>query len=254
MSASLDEVRHIKETAVHTHWCSFQQTTKWICIIVASISRIDWVRHHLLHRESHQAVIMEDLQSAPWLAEELGHWWTDRWHHTVFRNICLQNIQCAHNRLYRCSTALVVLQDRGNQKQWPQQAMRSVFTWREPIINRWYGEIPTAPHLSSLRPQKWDGDLWIQNCSTYWWHWVRYQTVASRWSHVHVVNSARLVAANARSQDCDPHQCVHASIRRLAWIGIHEDWLRCLKAVHAGVPTPGKSPKLRFGSHFVYAN
>ena len=39
--------------------------------------------------------------------------------------------------------------------------------------------------------------------------------VASRWSHVHVVNSARLVAANARSQDCDAHQCVHASIRRM---------------------------------------
>ena len=147
---------------------------------------------------------------------------------------------------------------QGNQKQWPQQVMRSVFTWRESIINRWCGEMPTAPHLSSLRPQKLDGDLWIQNCSPYWWHWVRYQTVASRWSHVHVVNSARLVAANARSQDCNAHQCVHASIRRmirrLAWIGIHEDWLRCLKAVHARVPTPGKSPKLRFGSHFVYVN
>ena len=63
-----------EETAVHTHWCSFQQPTKWICIIVASISRIDWVRHHLLHRESHQAIIMEDLQRAPWLAEELRHW------------------------------------------------------------------------------------------------------------------------------------------------------------------------------------
>ena len=77
-------------------------------------------------------------------------------------------------------------------------------------------------------------------------------------AYVHVVNSARLVAANARSQECDAHQCVHASIRRmisrLAWIGNHEDWLRCMKAVHAGVPTPGKSPKLRFGSHFVYAN
>ena len=43
---------------------------------------------------------------------------------------------------------------------------------------------------------------------------IRYQTVASRWSHVHAVNSARLVAANARSQDCDAHQFVHASIRR----------------------------------------
>ena len=24
-----------------------------------------------------------------------------------------------------------------------------------------------CPHLSSMRPQKWDGDLWIQNCSSY---------------------------------------------------------------------------------------
>ena len=72
MSASLDEVRHIKETAVHTHWCSFQQTTKWICIIVASISRIDWVRHHLLHRESHQAVIMEIFKEHHGLLKNLG--------------------------------------------------------------------------------------------------------------------------------------------------------------------------------------
>ena len=123
MSASLDEVRHITETAVHTHWCSFQQPTKWICIIVASISRINWVRHHLLqHRESHQAIIMEDLQRAPWLAEELMHWWTDRWHHTVFRNICLHNIQCAQNRLYRCSTVLVVLQERETRSNGPNKA------------------------------------------------------------------------------------------------------------------------------------
>ena len=33
--------------------------------------------------------------------------------------ICLQNIQCAQNRLYRCSTALVVLQDRETRSNGP---------------------------------------------------------------------------------------------------------------------------------------
>ena len=133
---------------------------------------------------------------------------------------------------------------QGNQKQWPNKWCAPFSLEESPLSIDDTGEMTTALHLSSLRPQKWDGDVWIQNCSPYWWHWVRYQTVASRWSHVHVVNSARLVVANARSQDCHAHQCVHASIRRvirrLAWIGIHEDWLRYLKAVHAGVPTPGK--------------
>ena len=39
----------------------------------------------------------------------------------VFRNICLQNIQCAQNRLYRCSTALVVLQDRETRSNGPNK-------------------------------------------------------------------------------------------------------------------------------------
>ena len=34
-------------------------------------------------------------------------------------------------------------------------------------------------------------------------------------AYVHVVNSARLVAANARSQDRDAHTCVHTSIRQM---------------------------------------
>ena len=148
---------------------------------------------------------------------------------------------------------------QGNQfKQRPQQVMGSVFTWREYTIKRWYGDMPTAPHLSSLRPQKLDGDLGNQDCSPYWWNWVPYQAVASRWSHVRVANNAILVAAHDRNQDCDAHQSVHASIRliirRPAWIGIHEDWLWWLKAVHTGGPIPSKSPKLWFGSHFVYAN
>ena len=40
-----------------------------------------------------------------------GHWRTHRGNHKVFRNNCLQNIPSAQNRLYRCSTGLIVHQD-----------------------------------------------------------------------------------------------------------------------------------------------
>ena len=83
------------------------------------LSRIDWVRHHLLNRESQQAVIMQDLQRAPWLAEERGHWLTHRGNNNVFRNMCMQNIQCAQNRLYRSRTALIVLQDGETRSNGP---------------------------------------------------------------------------------------------------------------------------------------
>ena len=221
MSVYLDEIRHIKEMAVYTHWCSFQQTTKKLCSI---ISRIDWVRHHLLHRESNQAVIMEDLQRSTMVCWRIWHWWTHGGNHTVFRKKILQNIQCSQNRICRCSTALNCSPRRGNQKQWPWQVMCSVFTLREYTIKRRYGEMTTAIHVSSMRPQKWDEDLGNQDCSLYWCHWATYQTVASRWSPVRVVNNTRFVAANARNQDSDAHsmwECQHQTGYHVACTNRH---------------------------------
>ena len=179
---------------------------------------------------------MEDLQRAPWLAEELGHWWTDRWHHTVFRNICLQTIQCAQNRLYRCSTALVVLQDWEIRSYGPNKWCAPFSLEESPLSIDDMAKCPLpTPELPAPSEMGWilvdsERQLVLMTLSPI-------QRVASRWSHVHVVNSTRLVAANARSQDCDAPQCVHASIRRmkrrLAWIGIREDWLRCVIDVKA---------------------
>ena len=156
--------KHIKETAVHTHWCGFQQTTNWICIIFASISRIDTTSYIANHTKRSLWKIFKE-------------------HHGLLKNLGIGELTddaIQSSETFVCRIFSVHRTDaidaartccsprQGNQKQWPQQVMRSVFTWRESIVNRWYGEMPTAPRLSSLRPQKWDGDLWIQNCIPYW--------------------------------------------------------------------------------------
>ena len=51
------------------------------------------------------------------------------------------------DRLYWCSTALIVLQDREPEAIAPISDGLRVHLTR---FERWYGEIPTAPHLSSL--------------------------------------------------------------------------------------------------------
>ena len=70
------------------------------------------------------------------------------------------------------------------------------------------------------------------------------------------VTERAMTCAHKWEKLCEGHErrSIRLMIRRLAWIGIHEDWLWWLKAVHAGGPIPSLSPKLWFGSPFVYAN
>ena len=121
--------------------------------------------------------------------------------------MCLQNMQCAQNRLYRCS---LLFAKRGNQKQWPRQVKCSLFTSREYIIKRLYGEMPTTPHLSSVNGLETCGITTAARTDAIVSHT---RQLPPKWSPVRVLNNARLGAANARNHDSDAHQCMHASIR-----------------------------------------
>ncbi len=164
------------------------------------------VLYCIVHRESHQAKrsSWKIFKKAQWFAEELGHWWTDRWHHTVFRNICLQNIQCAQNRLYHGTCCSPKRETRSNGP------------------NKWW-----APFSLEESPLPIDD---MAKCQ-----------LPATWAPCALRNGMETCGFRTAARS-DAHQCVHACnrrmIRRLAWIGIHEDWLRCLRAVHAGVPTP----------------
>ena len=123
-----------------------------------------------------------------------------RGNHKVFTFVCrIYNVYITDSI---DAARLTVLQDRETRSNGTNKWCAPFsLSRREYTIKRWFGEMPTAPHLSSLRPRR---------CSLYWWqNWYPYQTVASRWSTVRIVNNARLVAANVRNQDCDAHHCVH---------------------------------------------
>ncbi len=197
MSASLDEVRHVKETAVYTHWCSLnklprgsassdllknlgigeltEETIKssetFVCRIY-NVHRTDSINaaRHLLFSNT-----MKPEAVAP-TSDALS------FHLMIWRN--------AH-----CST--------------PELPAPSGMGWR--LV-----ESRLRPVLMALSPIP-DSCLEVVVCLC--------------------LNNARLVAANARNQDCNAHQCVYASIklmiRWLAWIHIRENWLWWLKAVYA---------------------
>ena len=263
ISATLDEVRLIRRTAVYTHWCSVQQTAKRLRSIIVSISRVNWERNHLLHRKSHQAVIMEIYKEHHGLLKNLGIGELTE-ETIVLRNICLNSdglwkvgmylyqrtgrifwhwlIQCAQIWLYRCSMARIVL-EHGNPRSNGPNKWCAPFSLDE--STRSSDDMKKCP-----LPHTWAPGA-LRNGTETWG--IRTAVRTDVRLPVRAGNNARLVAANARNRDYDAHRCLHASIRlmirRLAWIGIREDWLGWLKAVHAG-----ESPKLWFGSHFIYAN
>lgn len=191
MWTSLDDVWYHQETAVYTYWCCFQQPTKRFSTKSNTFSCINmW--HHILHRKSHQKVIMESLQRLPSITQKLG---------------ALLMQQGIH-----CSPRLV------NQKQCRWQVMLSASIWCKYTIKQWFGEMLTVPHLSFLHLWTWDGNMVIQDYSTFW---VWSQKVAWKWFCVHARSNAQDIIANAGNQSYDAHQCVHVSDRMmiiLAWM------------------------------------
>ena len=254
MLTFIDEVRHIKETAVYTNWCSFQQTTKRLCSIIASISRIIWVRHHLLHRESHQGVTMKDIQGAPRRSEELGHIGeligeTLKSSETV---VCRIYSVCRTDSIDAAPLLLFSKTGKPETISPTSDALRfhltrihcQVMTWRnahcptseltaQSEMGRMLGESGQHPVLMALSPIL-DRCLDMVACS------CRKQCKIRR--------------CKSQKSGLRCTQCVHVSIRlmirRLAWKGIREDWLWWLKAVPAGVPIQRKSPKSWFGKPF----
>ncbi len=137
-------------------------------------------------------------------------------------------MQCVQNRLYRCSTARIVLQDGETRRNGPNKWC-APFSLDECTLSSDAMEKCPLPHTRAPCTLSNGMDTWGIRIAARADVIESHTKVASRWSPVRVVNNARLVAANARNQDCGAHQCVLASIRlmvrQLAWIGICENWL-----------------------------